>query len=361
MREQFPDGFDCEGCYLNGVSTWARDNTELFPKSDNPGVDATIEAIEGITGLRDQLLGDGEPRRASRTWSTPSAGSPSTSASRSRSGPAARVTSATSSPASGSSNGHDTLWFARAREGSDDYSRMARQKCVMNAMLEQVSPQVALRNFEKIAKASSAMISTSIPCQRGRPLHRPGAQGARARRSPRSPSCRRSIDTARPGHRRRSRAMVAPGDRPVRGRRGHEAEEEEETQPRHRRLARQPRRGVRRQRVRRPRRCLLIYGLTECARCGRERRASSAWPRTLRSDTTMSARANTISPTPAEVGAVEEGVAPREVAVLVRAPPRGVVVGQERGGPRPDPGSSGRRWTRGARPRRQRQCPPPGP
>jgi hypothetical protein len=59
--------------------------------------------------------------------------------------------------------GHDTLWFARAREGSDDYSRMARQKCVMSAMLQQVSPQVALRNFEEIAGASSAMVSTDVP------------------------------------------------------------------------------------------------------------------------------------------------------------------------------------------------------
>ena len=57
----------------------------------------------------------------------------------------------------------DTLWFARARDGSDDYSRMARQKCVMSAMLQQVSPQVALRNFEKIAGASSAMVSTDVP------------------------------------------------------------------------------------------------------------------------------------------------------------------------------------------------------
>jgi anionic cell wall polymer biosynthesis LytR-Cps2A-Psr (LCP) family protein len=60
-------------------------------------------------------------------------------------------------------DGHDTLWFARAREGSDDYSRMARQKCVMNAMLQQISPQTALRNFEKIAHASTELISTSIP------------------------------------------------------------------------------------------------------------------------------------------------------------------------------------------------------
>ena len=60
-------------------------------------------------------------------------------------------------------NGFDTLWFARSRDSSDDYSRMARQKCVMNAMLHQVSPQTVLTNFEKIAKASSQMISTNIP------------------------------------------------------------------------------------------------------------------------------------------------------------------------------------------------------
>ena len=40
---------------------------------------------------------------------------------------------------------------------------MARQKCVMNAMLHQISPQTVLTNFEKIAKASSQMVSTDIP------------------------------------------------------------------------------------------------------------------------------------------------------------------------------------------------------
>jgi anionic cell wall polymer biosynthesis LytR-Cps2A-Psr (LCP) family protein len=40
---------------------------------------------------------------------------------------------------------------------------MARQKCVMGAMLDQLDPQSVLRNFQKIAKASSAMVSTSIP------------------------------------------------------------------------------------------------------------------------------------------------------------------------------------------------------
>ena len=60
-------------------------------------------------------------------------------------------------------NGFEALWFARAREGSDDYSRMARQKCVMNAMVQQLSPESVLRNFEDLATASSEMFSTNLP------------------------------------------------------------------------------------------------------------------------------------------------------------------------------------------------------
>jgi len=60
-------------------------------------------------------------------------------------------------------DGYQTLWFARSREGADDYSRMARQKCVMNAMLEQLSPQVVVTKFEKIAKASEDIIATNLP------------------------------------------------------------------------------------------------------------------------------------------------------------------------------------------------------
>ena len=162
MDEQFPDGFDCDGCYLNGVSTWAEDNTELFPDSSHPGVDATIEAIEGITGLHINYwamvnlqgfkdLVDAVGGVTLNVRSPIPVG-----------GLGSDVTGYIQ-PGVRKLNGHDTLWYARAREGSDDYSRMARQKCVMNAMLQQISPQGAVRNFEEIAEAGSAMISTNIP------------------------------------------------------------------------------------------------------------------------------------------------------------------------------------------------------
>ena len=78
-------------------------------------------------------------------------------------GDSATTSPATSQPGTRKLTGFEALWYARAREGSDDYSRMARQKCVMNAMLDQISPQTMLRNFSKIAEASSEMVSTNLP------------------------------------------------------------------------------------------------------------------------------------------------------------------------------------------------------
>ena len=162
MDEQFPDGFDCEGCYLNGVSTWAQDNTELFGKSESPGIDATIMAIEGITDLKINYWAmvnlegfkdivdavGGVTLNVRQPIPVGGLGSDVTGYIQ---------------PGVRKLDGHDALWYARAREGSDDYSRMARQKCVMNALLEQVSPQQAIRNFGDLAKASTETLSTNMP------------------------------------------------------------------------------------------------------------------------------------------------------------------------------------------------------
>ncbi|CAM3845299.1 LCP family protein [Nocardioides marinus] len=160
MAEQFPEGFDAD--YLNGVSTWAQDNTELFEGSDNPGIDATISAVEGITGLRINYwamvnlqgfkdLVDAVGGITLNVRQAIPVGLPHDDFFR------------YIEPGTRKLSGFETLWYARARYDSDDYSRMARQKCVMNAMLQQVSPSVALRNFQSIAQASSELISTNVP------------------------------------------------------------------------------------------------------------------------------------------------------------------------------------------------------
>ncbi len=162
MHKQFPKGFDCEECYLNGVSTWAQDHTDLFGKSDNPGVDATIMAVEGITGLKVNYWAMVNLQGFRDLVDAVGGVTLTVRAPIPVGGLGSDVTGYIQ-PGVRKLNGHDTLWFARSREGSDDYSRMARQKCVMSAMLQQISPQVALRNFQSIAQASSEMLSTDIP------------------------------------------------------------------------------------------------------------------------------------------------------------------------------------------------------
>ena len=162
MAKQFPDGWSCDDCMLNAVSTWASDHPDLFGDAENPGMAATVEAVEGITGLEIgywalvnlkgfhklvDAFGGVELNVRDRI----PVGLPHDDFFH------------YIEPGVRKLDGEDTLWFARARHGSDDYSRMARQKCVMGALLQQVNPTKALVNIGKIADASSAMLSTSIP------------------------------------------------------------------------------------------------------------------------------------------------------------------------------------------------------
>jgi LCP family protein required for cell wall assembly len=162
LHRQFPHGYDCDDCYLNSLSTWAADHADLFEGHDNPAIDATIEGIEGITGLDInywamvnlsgfQGLVDAVGGVTLNVREAIPVGIPGDKF------------YTHLKPGVRKLDGWETLWYARARHDSDDYSRMARQKCVMSAMLQQISPQKVVTNFDDIAKAGSAMVSTNIP------------------------------------------------------------------------------------------------------------------------------------------------------------------------------------------------------
>jgi LCP family protein required for cell wall assembly len=163
MAQQFPKGFDCGSqCELNSLATWAADHKPLFKGVRNPGVEATKEAVEGITGLKinyyamvnlqgfEKLVDavGGVKLRVRDPIPIGGIGHAVTGHIR---------------PGYRKLNGFETLWFARSRVAADDYSRMARQKCVMNAMLHQLSPKTVLLKFDDIAKASQALITTDLP------------------------------------------------------------------------------------------------------------------------------------------------------------------------------------------------------
>lgn len=59
--------------------------------------------------------------------------------------------------------GEEALWYGRSRVGSDDFSRMARQRCVIGAFAQQATPSVVLTNFAKIANVAKKSAKTDIP------------------------------------------------------------------------------------------------------------------------------------------------------------------------------------------------------
>jgi len=162
MAEQFPNGYECDGCELNSLATWAGDNKSLFKGVANPGVEATIEGVEGITGLGINYYAMVN-LQGFRNMVQALGGLKLNVRDRIPIGGVGGPVTGHIEPGVQRLNGFQTLWFARSRESADDYSRMARQKCVMNAMLQQLSPKTVVTKFEKIAKASEQLITTDLP------------------------------------------------------------------------------------------------------------------------------------------------------------------------------------------------------
>lgn len=60
-------------------------------------------------------------------------------------------------------SGEEALWYGRSRTDSDDYVRMGRQKCLINAVARQADPVTLLNSFEQLASATKRAISTDVP------------------------------------------------------------------------------------------------------------------------------------------------------------------------------------------------------
>ena len=165
MHQALPHGFDCgDACLLNAVYTYASEHKGIYGATvKDPGAQATMDAVEAITGLTVNyyvlidLKGfqhlvdavDGITLDVNRR--VPIGGGSS------------RITGWIEPGKDKHLDGYHALWFARSREGSSDYERMARQRCVMTAMLQQVNPQTMLTKFRDVAKASAQVVSTDIP------------------------------------------------------------------------------------------------------------------------------------------------------------------------------------------------------
>jgi LCP family protein required for cell wall assembly len=158
MAEQFPDGYDDE---LNSLVTFALDNKALFKGMGDPGVAATTEGVEGITGLKINYYAmvnlDGF-----RNFISAMGGITLNVREAIPIGRIGKIDGYVK-PGVRKLNGFEALWYARSRAAADDYSRMARQKCVMNAMLQQLSPAKVITKFEALTKATKGLLQTNLP------------------------------------------------------------------------------------------------------------------------------------------------------------------------------------------------------
>ncbi|WP_158283034.1 LCP family glycopolymer transferase [Nocardioides silvaticus] len=60
-------------------------------------------------------------------------------------------------------NGFQALWFARGRWRSDDYERMERQRCMIDAIVEAADPGNLLVRYLDLLKAGEEIVYTDIP------------------------------------------------------------------------------------------------------------------------------------------------------------------------------------------------------
>ncbi|WP_344767257.1 LCP family protein [Aeromicrobium panaciterrae] len=164
MRRVYPYGYNCgPTCLLNAVHTAAQNRKDLYPDSADPGLDATIDAVEGATNLKINYyvminlngfkglvnaVGGVEMDVKTRIAMF---------------GHDDSYKQTYIEPGLQKLDGQKALWYARSRVASDDFTRMGRQKCLMAAMLNQLSPQKVLVNATRIAESGKELLSTNIP------------------------------------------------------------------------------------------------------------------------------------------------------------------------------------------------------
>ena len=164
----WPNGFNCgDECLLNAVWTWGANDAgykKAAPK--NPGLRATKDAIEGVTGLKidtyvmlnlkgfAQFVNAIGGLTVNIDQRLPIGGNsehPEQTSGYLEAGRNQKL------------DGYETLWYARSRWSTNDFDRMRRQRCVIGAVVKQSDPVKLALAFPAIAKAAKDNLDIGIP------------------------------------------------------------------------------------------------------------------------------------------------------------------------------------------------------
>ena len=172
LHALYPNGYDCgDECLMNGIWTLAEGRPDLFPGVKNPGRQSTVDVVGEITGLDihqsvvinlrgfkalvDAMGGvdvNVQQKVCVECHTSASGGVEFTG-----------DKSEYIEPGLQHLDGLHALWYARSRAGSDDFSRMRRQRCVAGALMQQADPVGLLQSYPQLAKVVKDNVSIDIP------------------------------------------------------------------------------------------------------------------------------------------------------------------------------------------------------
>jgi LCP family protein required for cell wall assembly len=156
---------------LNALYSFARTRPELFPGGADPGATALKQTVSRLLGLKIDYYAlvdlDGFRDLVDALGGV-------------RIHVKERLVDSVTRPAWGESkpridvypgrtyhfSGRTALAYVRSRKTSNDYTRMARQRCFLSAMADQLDVVTVLRNFRPLTRTLEESVRTDIPLDR---------------------------------------------------------------------------------------------------------------------------------------------------------------------------------------------------
>ncbi|GAB2510855.1 LCP family protein [Paramicrobacterium agarici] len=172
FHDAYPNGYencDVSACKLNSVYTEAQlRHADWYPDAEaqgsSPGIEATRDAAEGVTGLSIQFYALIDMAGFSQLIDALGG---------------VEIDVKERLPIGGDENlnnvdgwievgkqkldGYHAEWYARSRHSTSDWDRMRRQRELQEAILRQFTPGNVLSKFQAIADAGSQVVKTDIP------------------------------------------------------------------------------------------------------------------------------------------------------------------------------------------------------
>ena len=175
LYASYPDGYGYDGvcdvdvCMLNSIYTEVElKSPEMYPNAEaegsEPGIEAMRDAASGVTGLTIQYYVLIDMQGFSQLIDA-LGGVDINVAERLPIGGDEEFNNVDGWVEAGQQHmdGFTALWYGRARHGTSDYDRMARQRVLQEAILKQFNPANVLTKFQGVAEAGQEVVKTDVP------------------------------------------------------------------------------------------------------------------------------------------------------------------------------------------------------